>query len=104
MYCDCEHYALPYLDRSFYSYSFVLEDGIYLWLLYNKEFDKSDGEFLTSMLLKVKYFGTSRLVESKLLGRAASIIVCNILLELLDPEDGGITSSKSQYLFLYDTA
>jgi hypothetical protein len=56
------------------------------------------------MLLKIKYFGSSRLVESKLLDRAASIVGCNILLELLDPEDGGTTPSKSQYLFLYDTA
>jgi hypothetical protein len=56
------------------------------------------------MLLKIKYFGTSRLVESNLLDHAASIIGCNILLELLDPEDGGTNPSKSQYFFLYDTA
>jgi hypothetical protein len=60
---------------------------------------------LTSQLLKkIKYFGTSRLFESKLLVRAASIAGCNILLGLLDPEDGRTTLSKFLYLLLYDNA
>lgn len=46
------------------------------------------------MLLKIKYFGTSCLVESNLLDHAASIIGCNILLGLLDPEDGGTNPSE----------
>jgi hypothetical protein len=50
---------------------------------------------LTSqMLMKIKYFGTSQLVGGKLLGRAASIADCNILLGLLDPEGGGTAVSK----------
>jgi hypothetical protein len=50
---------------------------------------------LTSQLLgKINYFGTSQFVGGKLLGRAASIAGCNILLGLLDPEEGGNTLSK----------
>lgn len=43
------------------------------------------------MLVKVEYFGTSRLVERKLVDRAASVLGRNILLGLVDPEDGGTT-------------
>lgn len=51
---------------------------------------------LTTMLMNIKYFGTLRFVEIKLLLRAAFILGCNILFVLLDPGDGGATTpSKS---------